>query len=57
MECSSGKSNFDFWTALVDYRDTTDKITAPIRNSSFISFKDNENSEEILSNHGNMMVA
>jgi hypothetical protein len=57
MECSSGQTDFDFWKSLVDYRDTTDKMVAPIKNSSFISYKDKINSCDFTSNNEKMMIA
>jgi hypothetical protein len=57
MECSNGQTDFDFWKSLVDYPDTTEKMIAPIKNSSFISYKDKINSGDFISNHEKMMIA
>lgn len=57
MECSGGQTDFDFWKSLVDYRANTIKIEAPIKNSSFISYKNKINSGDFISNHEKLMIA
>jgi hypothetical protein len=57
MECSGGKSDFDFWKVLVDYQDATEKLIPPIKNNSFISFRYSKNSVSLSSDHSKMMIA
>jgi len=48
MDYSSSRGHLDFWCALVDFKGATDNLNQSNRNSSFISFEEEENGEETL---------